>query len=166
VLATFARTSDRLVGAAAVLLLLTMLTVVFLGVVFRFFGEPLAWSDELAQYLLVWTAFTGWIIASRRRSHIRIGLIIDRLDGLSRRVAEIAIQLLVAALGVVLLVKSFGLIQRNLDVEWVSLPLSVSLIYIPMPIAGFAIVLQAMAQIAEAIAGVPVVHDASHELPL
>jgi TRAP-type C4-dicarboxylate transport system permease small subunit len=157
--------ADRLVGAAAVLLLLTMLTVVFLGVVFRLVGEPLAWSDELAQYLLVWTAFTGWIIASRRRSHIRIGLIIDRLDGAPRRAAEIAIQLLVAALGFVLLVKSFGLIQRNLDVEWVSLPLSVSLVYIPMPIAGFAIVLQALAQIAEAIGGAPV-RDTSPELPL
>jgi TRAP-type transport system small permease protein len=165
VLSTFVRVADRLVGAAAVLLLLTMLTVVFLGVVFRLFGEPLAWSDELAQYLLVWTAFTGWIIASRRRSHIRIGLIIDRLDGWPRRAAEIAIQLLVAGLGVVLLVKSFGLIQRNLDVEWVSLPLSVSLIYIPMPIAGFAIILQALAQVAEAIGGAPL-RDTSHELPL
>lgn len=164
-LTTFVRLSDRLVGGAAVLLLLTMLAVVFLGVVFRLFGEPLAWSDELAQYLLVWTAFSGWIIASRRRSHIRIGLIIDRLEGAPRRAAEIVIQLLVAALGVVLLVKSFGLIQRNLDVEWVSLPLSVSLVYIPIPIVGFAIIAQALAQIAEAIAGVQV-RNTTQELPL
>jgi TRAP-type transport system small permease protein len=65
----------------------------------------------------------------------------------------------------VLLVKSFGLIQRNMDVEWVSLPLSVSLTYIPIPIAGFAIVLQALAQVAEAIGGAPL-RDTSHELPL
>ena len=88
---------------AAVILLLAMLAAVFLGVVFRLVGEPLAWSDELAQYLLVWTGFTGWIIASRRRSHIRIGLIVDKLKGWPRRIAEIAIQLLVAALGAILL---------------------------------------------------------------
>lgn len=162
---TLAKASDALVGAAAVALLLAMLACVFLGVVFRLIGEPLAWSDELAQYLLVWTAFTGWIIASRRRSHIRIGLIIDRLTGAPRQAAEIVIQLLVALLGVILLVKSFGLIQRNIDVEWVSLPLSVALLYIPMPVAGLAVILQALAQIAEIVAGAPA-RDAGRELPL
>ncbi len=163
--AGIAKWADRLVGAAAVVLLLAMLATVFLGVVFRLAGEPLAWSDELAQYLLVWTGFAGWIIASRRRSHIRIGLIVDRLKGLPRRLAEIAIQLLVAALGVILLVKSFGLIQRNTDVEWVSLPLSVALVYIPMPIAGCAVILQAVVQIVEAIRGT-VERDSGTELPL
>lgn len=161
----FVRWSDNLVGAAAVLLLLAMLAAVFLGVVFRLAGEPLAWSDELAQYLLVWTGFTGWIIASRRRSHIRIGLIVDRLKGWPRRAAEIVIQLLVAALGAILLFKSFGLIQRNVDVEWVSLPLSVALVYIPMPIAGCAVILQSAAQIVEAVRG-NVARDSAREVPL
>lgn len=161
----FVRWSDNLVGAAAVLLLLAMLAAVFLGVVFRLAGEPLAWSDELAQNLLVWTGFTGWIIASRRRSHIRIGLIVDRLKGWPRRAAEIVIQLLVAALGAILLFKSFGLIQRNVDVEWVSLPLSVALVYIPMPIAGCAVILQSAAQIVEAVRG-NVARDSAREVPL
>lgn len=164
-LAILSKWADRLTGFAAVVLLLAMLAVVFLGVVFRLVGEPLAWSDELAQYLLVWTGFTGWILASRRRSHIRIGLIVEQLRGWARRLAEVAIQLLVAALGMILLVKSFGLIERNIDVEWVSLPLSVSLVYIPMPIAGLAVLLQAVVQIAEAIRG-PVGRDVQKELLL
>jgi TRAP-type C4-dicarboxylate transport system permease small subunit len=165
VLPSLVKWSDWLVGAAAVLLLLAMLATVFLGVVFRLVGEPLTWSDELAQYLLVWTGFTGWIIALRRRSHIRIGLIVDLLKGWPRRIAEIGIQLLVAALGAILLTKSFGLIQRNIDVEWVSLPLSVALVYIPMPIAGLAVLLQAAAQIIEAVRG-QVERDTTTELPL
>lgn len=164
-LATLSKWADRLTGLASVVLLLAMLAVVFFGVVFRLAGEPLAWSDELAQYLLVWTAFTGWIIATRRRSHIRIGLIVERLRGWPRRVAEIATQMLVAALAVILLVKSDGLIRRNLDVEWVSLPLSVALVYIPMPIAGFAVLAQAAVQIAEAIGG-PVGREAEKDLPV
>ena len=55
--------------------------------------------------------------------------------------------------GAILLVKSFGLIERNVDVEWVSLPLSVALVYIPMPIAGLAVILQAVVQIIEMIGG-------------
>ena len=59
--------SDRLVRYAAVALLLTLLATVVAGVVSRQLNAPLAWTDELAQYLLVWTGFTGWIIAARRR---------------------------------------------------------------------------------------------------
>lgn len=150
-LSTLGRISDRLLAVAAVLLLLAMLACVFLGVVFRFANRPLAWSDEMAQYLLVWTAFTGWIIAGNRGSHIRITVIVDRLTGRARALAEIAIQLLIAVLGVVLLTRSHGLIMRNLDVEWVSLPLSVALVYVPIPIAGFAVVLQSVLAMARAL---------------
>jgi TRAP-type transport system small permease protein len=136
------RLADGALALAAVLLLLAMLASVFAGVVFRFLNRPLAFSDELAQYLLVWTGFVGWIIAGNRGSHIRVTFLLERLRGIPRRAAEIAIQLLVAAFGVLLLTKSFGLIERNLDVHWVSLPLSVALVYVPIPIAGLAVVLQ------------------------
>ena len=62
-LANLGRLSDRLVELAAAILLLAMLAAVFLGVAFRLINQPLAWSDELAQYLMVWTAFVGWILA-------------------------------------------------------------------------------------------------------
>ncbi len=144
---SLARVAQRLLEVAAVLLLLAMLASVFLGVVFRLANDPLTWSDEMATYLLVWTGFVGWIIAGQRGSHIRITAIINRLRGTALMLAEIVIQLLVLVFGLILLTQSFGLIQRNLDVEWVSLPLSVALVYIPIPIAGFAVVLQAVLEI-------------------
>ena len=151
--ATLGRAVDRLLMMSAVLLLLAMLASVFLGVVFRLLNQPLAWTDEMAQYLLVWTAFVGWIIAGKRHSHIRINVIIDNLPRNARRLAEVFIQALVAVLGLILLTQSFGLIQRNLDVEWVSLPLSAALVYIPLPIAGFAVVCQSALNIVDALAG-------------
>ena len=147
------RTSDRLLAFAAVVLLLAMLACVFFGVVFRFINRPLAWSDEMAQYLLVWMAFIGWIIAGNRNSHIRVTVLIDRLKGRARDAAEIFMQLTVLFLGLVLMTRSFGLIERNMDVEWVSLPLSVALVYIPVPIAGFAIVVQCGLRILDIIRG-------------
>ncbi len=145
--------SNVLIHGAAVLLLLSMLVTVFLGVVFRSLNSPLTWTDEMAQYLLVWTAFVGWIIVGNRGSHIRITVLIDRLKGLARRIAEAFIQLLVGLLGLVLLTQSFGLIARNADVEWVSLPLSQALVYVPIPIAGFAIVLRCGIEFVAALRG-------------
>lgn len=154
-LAKLGRWSDRLVEAAAILLLLAMLASVFLGVVFRGLNRPLAWSDEMAQNLLVWVGFTGWIIAGRRGSHIRITAILDRIRGRARAAAEIVIQAAVAVLGIVMLVKSPILIERNLDVEWVSLPLSVALVYLPVPIAGAAVILQSAVDIVRVLTGGP-----------
>jgi TRAP-type transport system small permease protein len=145
--------ADRLLEIAAVLLMLAMLGAVFFGVVFRFLNRPLAWSDEISTYLLVWVGFVGWIIAGNRGSHIRVRVVLDRLPPVLHRWAEVAIQLLVLGFGLVLLTRSFGLIQRNLDVTWVSLPLSVALVYVPIPIAGFAVVCQALVAIARTLRG-------------
>lgn len=150
---TLGRLANRLVETAAILLLLAMLASVFLGVVFRAMNAPLTWTDEMAQYLLVWTGFTGWIIAGNRGSHIRITVVLDRLTGAWRQGAEVFIQLLVALLGVVLLTQSSGLIMRNLDVEWVSLPLSQALVYIPIPIAGAAVLIRCLVEIIAAVRG-------------
>ena len=71
--------SSRLVDGAACLLMLALLASVSLGVLFRALGSPLVWSDEMAQYLLVWTGFAGWMIASRNGNHIRSNVFIDML---------------------------------------------------------------------------------------
>jgi TRAP-type transport system small permease protein len=152
-LVSLGRLANRLLEAAAVLLVLSMLGAVFLGVVFRGLNRPLAWTDELSTYLLVWTGFVGWIIAGNRGSHIRVRVLLDRLPGPVRRAVEIAIQVLVAGFGVVLLTRSFGLIERNADVMWVSLPLSVALVYIPVPVAGFAVICQSVLAIVRTLRG-------------
>lgn len=147
------RAADGTTRAAAFLLLMALLACVVAGVVSRQLGAPIPWTDEAAQYLLVWTGFVGWILAARKRSHIRIDVIVDRLPERPRRVAEIAIQLCVVALALAMLRYGPVLIERNLDVSWISVPLSASLLYIPVPIAAFAVLLQAIAQILEAVRG-------------
>ena len=147
------RAADAGTRAAAFLLLMALLACVVAGVVSRQIGAPIPWTDEAAQYLLVWTGFTGWILAARKRSHIRIEVIVDRLPEAPRRVAEIAIQLCVIALAAAMLLYGPVLIERNLDVSWISVPLSAALLYIPVPIAAAAVFAQACAQILEAIRG-------------
>ncbi len=114
----------RLVDASAVATLLALLTCVVLGVVTRALNSPLAWTDEMAQYLLVWMGCLGWMIASRRRSHIRINVFIDKLPRKARLATEVLIQGIVILLALALLRYVPSVIQRNLDVEWISLPIS------------------------------------------
>ncbi|MBN9435700.1 MAG: TRAP transporter small permease [Bosea sp.] len=145
--------ADRLVRAAAVALLLSLLVAVLLGVASRQLNAPLAWTDELAQYLLVWTGFVGWIIAARRRSHIRITIFADRLPRPAGRVLEVATQVAIIVFAGVLVRYSFGLIERNWDVESIALPVSSAALYVVMPLAGLALILQALAEIGDVVAG-------------
>ncbi|WP_336811046.1 TRAP transporter small permease [Bosea sp. MMO-172] len=150
---SFAALADRLVYWAAVVLLLMLLAVVVLGVFFRQINQPLAWSDELAQYLLVWTGFVGWIIAARRRSHIRIMVFAEKLPRPLQAALEIATQVAVIVFAGVLLRYSWALIERTWDVESIALPITSAALYIVMPFAALALILQALAEIGDVFAG-------------
>lgn len=150
---TPAGVADTILHAGAVLLMLSMLGVIVLGVVFRAANNPLVWSDELAQYLLVWLGFVGWMIASRRRNHIRITIFIDKLPDVARRAIEIVIQLAIILFAVVLMWQSQGLIQRNSDVYAVTLPFASALLYALLPVLGATLIVQAGLEIRDVIQG-------------
>ena len=145
--------ADRLVQVVAVACMLALVACVVLGVVSRQINAPLAWTDELAQMFLVWSALAGWMIALRRRSHIRITMLIDKLPAWARRNAEIAIQLCVVAFGVLMLRYGFGLIERTWDVEAISLPISSAIVYVPLPALAIALILQGSGELIEAARG-------------
>jgi TRAP-type C4-dicarboxylate transport system permease small subunit len=145
--------SGALLAAAAALLLLSLLIVVLLGVGARGFAHPLAWSEEAAQHLLVWTGFVGLVIAARHRSHIRIEALIGLLPHRARVAAEVALHALVMLFALLLLREGPALVARNWDVEWVSLPLPSALLYIPVPLAAAALIAVSLAEIAALLRG-------------
>jgi TRAP-type C4-dicarboxylate transport system permease small subunit len=151
----FAAWIDGALRGSAVALLLALLGSVVIGVVSRQFNQPVTWSDETAQYLLVWTGFVGWMIGARKREHIRINVIIDLLPGVARRVVEVIIQLAVIVFALGLLAYGTPLIERNWDVEWISLPLPAGLLYVPVPFAAALLVGQALVEIRDVLAGRP-----------
>lgn len=138
--------ADRTIESAAVLATLAMLFTVMVGVVTRALDDPAIWTDELARYLLVWVACLGWVIASRRRVHIRIVFLLDMLPGRLRSLAEIAIQTLVALLGVLFAFHAIELTEQNYDLEATTMPISTALIYLPLLLVGAAVVLQAIGE--------------------
>ncbi len=140
------RLFDRALEAIACALLIALLITVLLGVVTRAADAPLSWTDEGARFLMVWLASFGWMIAGRRRAHVRIrffqGLLPPALFGLTERVIQIA----VAVLGCAIAWYAVTLVQRNLDMDATSLPLSMAWIYAPLIPAGLVMALQALAQ--------------------
>jgi TRAP-type C4-dicarboxylate transport system permease small subunit len=136
---------DRSLEVFTGFLVAVLLGVVTAGIIFRALNEPLGWTDEICGFLMVWLACLGWMIASRRNSHIRIRLLLDKLPGGAWRGTEVFIQVAVALVGIVVAWKSIHLVRVNSDIEAMSLPISVAWMYAPLLPAGLLTTVQALA---------------------
>ena len=132
-------------------LIVALFGTVLLGIVTRAFNAPLTWTDEAARLLMVWLACAGWIIAGRRRAHVRISFFLDRLPRGLRHATNLLTQVALLVLGAV--IGGFGvmLVQRNLDMEANSLPISAAWLYAPIVPAGVALVVQSLIQFWEQV---------------
>ena len=85
---------------------------------------------------MVWLAVFGWILASRKRIHVRIRFFQDLLPARAHRAVELAIQLALTLFGMLVTGYSVGLVGKNHDLEATSLPISMAWMYVPMVLAG------------------------------
>jgi len=150
---------DAALAFAAALLLCLVLLCVSLGVVTRALGDPLIWTDEVARFLMIWLAVLGWLLASRKRVHIRIRFFVDRLPAISRPTVERVLLLAVALFGALTAWYGSDLVRRNLDIEATTVPVSMSVVYLPIVLAGLATLLQALAETVERLRGRGAVGD-------
>ena len=134
---------DRALEGGAGALLISLLVDVLLGVVTRAANDPLIWTDEGARFLMVWLASFGWMVAGRKRAHVRIryfqGLLPPALHSLLERVIQLALVVFGGAIAF------FGvtLVQRNLGLDATSLPISMAWLYAPLIPAGIVMAAQA-----------------------
>jgi TRAP-type C4-dicarboxylate transport system permease small subunit len=142
---------DRTSELACCALVTALLGCVSLGAATRSMGEPLIWTDELSRFLMVWLAVFGWIVASRKRIHVRIRFLQDRLPRRAHQTTEVAIQSAMTLFGVLITAYGIGLIGKNLDLEATSLPISMAWMYAPMVLGGAITALQGASEAIQAL---------------
>ena len=67
-----------------------MVVLVFVNVCPHVFGGDVAWTTELAEFMMVWVTFLGGAAATRRGAHMRITEFLDKLAGRRRAVGGCA----------------------------------------------------------------------------
>jgi len=142
---------DKAAAFVACSLVTALLVCVALGVVTRALGDPLIWTDELSRFLMVWLAVFGWIVASRKRIHVRIRFFQERLPKPARGLVEIAIQAAMTLFGALVAIDGAGLIGKNFDLEATSLPVSMAWMYAPLTLAGAITALQGLTELVETL---------------
>ena len=130
-------------------LLAAMVVVVALGVLFRYaFGAALVWYDEFASYLLVWLTFYGAVVASYRRRHIGLEVLVERLPAGWKRAVELTAEACVFGFQIVLCYFGWVLTEKIGDETAVSLVwVHMRWVYSVLPISGALMLLVSGAEL-------------------
>jgi TRAP-type C4-dicarboxylate transport system permease small subunit len=139
---------DRALAVAACVLLAVLMGMVLLGVITRGMDAPLTWTDEGARFTMAWLACCGWMLAGRRRAHVRIRFFVGLLPRPAWCTVEVTTRLAMAGLGAGVAWFGVVLVVRNAGLEATSLPLSMAWLYVPLVPAGIAMTLQSLGEVA------------------
>ena len=95
-----ARASDILERITAIPLMCAgglMVVVVLVGTFWRYvLDNPILWTEEAARYLMIWMALIGASISMKRREHLGVEIVINRLPHKAKKVVQLVTSLFVA----------------------------------------------------------------------
>lgn len=125
-----------------IVLFFVMVVVVFLQVLFRFaLDQPLAWTEELARYLLVWITFLGSGYAMSVKAHPSVELLYERANGIVKKVMMVLSTASIIFFFWQIIVRSFEFIQRSMVQTSPALQIPMGYIYTAIPIASVLFIL-------------------------
>lgn len=151
-LSAVVRNINKVIGQFTNLLLIIMTLAVFAQVVFRFVLEqPLAWSEELSRYLMIWITFLGASLAIEKKAHPMIEIFATYLPGPIQQVVQVIAMLfssvfygLLIYFGGQFAVRSFGQLTPAMG-------LPIGYVYLIIPISGVLLLISSFAQIEKII---------------
>jgi TRAP-type C4-dicarboxylate transport system permease small subunit len=117
----------RTLEAINAVVLAFMFVIVLLSVIFRVVvAVSASWTEELAQYLLIFLGFIGAAALMRDEGHITITVLVDRMGRGTRQILKIVNKLLMLPFFIIFTVGAFENMQMNWDVglptvEWMKI---------------------------------------------
>lgn len=97
-------------------------------------SDPIGWTEELARFLMIWLVFFGASAGIKRKSHIKIELIINKLSEKWRKVVKTLTSLIVAALLIILIYQGAVLTIKMSSIPAVTLPITWQYVYSAVPV--------------------------------
>ena len=103
-----------------------MAILVFVNVIARFiFNSPLAVADEMSCYLFVLMSFMGTAIAARRKAHLGLTIVTDKLSPSTARKVQVLMYLIAAVFcllivifGIEMVMSQYTLGQETATMQW------------------------------------------------
>lgn len=137
---------NKLTRFVVILLLMLMVIAVSLQVLFRFFlDQPLAWTEELARYLLIWITFLGSAYAMSIRAHIGTEYILKYLSPFMGKVLLVIAAILSILFFGVMVQQGYLLSARSMTQFSPTLLLPMGYVYSVIPLSGVLLIMNVLA---------------------
>jgi TRAP-type C4-dicarboxylate transport system permease small subunit len=135
--------------------LLCMFVIVMLSVVFRVVvAVPASWTEELAQYTLIFLAFIGAAAVMRDERHIAITVFVDRMRRGPRRVLNIVNRLLMLPFFAIFAIGAFDNMRMNWEVELPTVTwMTIGYMYLVVFLSGLVMIFYLLMNLYREIAG-------------
>lgn len=122
-----------------------MFLIVFGQVIFRYvLNEPLAWSEELARYLMVWIACLASAEAYALGNHVGVKALVDIMPPFPRKWLRLFVHLAVIVLMGVIVYHGFRLSFLLRDQLSPALEIPMTWPYLAVPVGAVLILAQAL----------------------
>ena len=119
-----------------------MLLMILAQVFYRYvLNDSLAWTEELAKYLMVWVACLVAPWAYRENLNVSIEMFADALPKVLRRVSEIIITILVIVISALFFKQSVAFWQGGFEIYASSMPVKLAYFYACAPLMFAALFL-------------------------
>ena len=139
----FSDALERALGWTLVVLMSVMVMDVSWQVPARFLLKTSSsFSEELAGFLLIWIGLLGAAYGIRTRAHLGIDLLVARLGGKGRKVAEAASHLLVIGFAMTTMVAGgLKLVHLAFQLNQISAAMGIRMgfVYLALPLSGILI---------------------------
>jgi len=140
---TLTRWLDVVLSRFLIVLMVLMVLDVSWQVFTRFvLQDSSSYTEELANFLLIWIGVLGASYAVRTKAHLGIDVLMQRLQGKRKNTAEISVYLMVFLFALVIMVIG-GLrlvfITFSLDQTSAAMGIRMGYIYLVLPLSGLLI---------------------------
>jgi TRAP-type transport system small permease protein len=145
----------KMLEALNAVVLLCMFVIVMLSVVFRVVvAVPASWTEELAQYTLIFLAFIGAAAVMRDERHIAITVFVDRMRRGPRRVLNIVNRLLMLPFFAIFAIGAFDNMRMNWEVELPTVTwMTIGYMYLVVFLSGLVMIFYLLMNLYREIAG-------------
>ena len=148
----FFRVIDKVEDICLVTMFAVMVGAIFLQIIMRYvFNNSLTWSEELGKFIFVWISWLGISIGARRKEHIAITMVIDRLSPRLKLIVGIIANLILTGILTITLYYGVTLVQSQLPVPYAGIKISTSWGYLSLVLGCLFMILRLIGNIVEDI---------------
>ncbi|AKL94161.1 TRAP-type C4-dicarboxylate transport system, small permease component [Clostridium aceticum] len=134
--------------------LAVMVGIVFYSVISRnYLNASIAWSEELSRIMFVWMVFNGAVLGLYYKEHLGLDIVVTRLKPHQQLIFEIISWILIIFVTRAMILGGHRIVYTIRNARTPALGLPTNIKYMPVVVAGYAMILIAIENLLNSIVG-------------